>query len=175
MILYFDRKNILEFDGIMAGTRYYGVPLGSGYVSEIVDHYDQIPFSETVLLNFRTEFVPTSGKLTVRCWIEDYASIAFEGVAAGAYVAGTTFASPYGVAPVVAEIDYTKMFEGTTRLMVTEQIDIGKAFNGVVPPRYRLIFENSTDTHIWKHTLSGAPVPLCKVFANYVGVGPYNG
>lgn len=167
MILHFETQNIAHVQGASVGKDEYGIGLNSGYLSETIFHMNVTPFSEKILLNFIPGSVPTSGKLKVRVWREELSSLAFDSTPAGTYVEGVTFPASYGMAPVVAEIDYTEMVSGGSLIQVIREIDIGSFFNKVVPDHYRIIFENTTNATLSSNTLRYEP-KLAIVQATYV-------
>ena len=148
MRLFADYQTLTTFNGVSLGGQSYGVAASNGYITGIIDHVSEVPFAEVLLLNFKANSIPTTGKLVVRAWREEFSSFAFDSAAEGAYKEFVTFASPYGVAPVIAEIPYTEMFSGGQIFQMNREIDIGAGFNKNIPNRYRLIFENSTDVSL---------------------------
>lgn len=167
MIFYTERQLTINIAGTPVDQYKDGVSASNGYISEIIDHFDQIPFSEIAIVNFKPRSIPTTGKLVVRAWREEFSSAAFQSAVAGPYQHGVTFTTPYGIAPVIGEIDYTAMIEGGVAAQVIRQFDIGAAFDKNIPNRYRLIFENSTDANLNSENIIHDRV-LCAVYSSYI-------
>lgn len=145
MRLYAKYETIATFNGVGLAGQNAGVAASNGYVTGIINHNNQTPFSEVLLLNFSAMTTPTAGKLVVRAWREEFSSFAFDSAAEGAYLESVTFAAPYGYAPIIAEIPFEEMLSGGQIARVIKEIDIGAGFNKNIPNKYRLIFENSTN------------------------------
>ena len=145
MRLFADYQVKSTFNGVPLGGQSYGIAANNGYITGIIDHLKKAPFAEVLLLNFKANSIPTTGKLIVRAWREEFSSFAFDSAAEGAYKEFVTFPHPYGVAPIIAEIPHTEMFSGGQIFQMNREIDIGAGFNKNIPDRYRLIFENSTN------------------------------
>lgn len=169
MRLFADYQVKSIFNGASLGGQSYGIAANNGYITGIIDHLKEAPFAEVLLLNFKANGVPTTGKLIVRAWREEFSSFAFDSATEGAYKEAVTFARPYGVAPIIAEIPYADMISGGQPVQMNREIDIGAGFNKNIPDRYRLIFENSTDVPLSSANLRYQP-NLGIVYAMFAGM-----
>ena len=167
MLLSLQTQTVATVAGILFDRTNHGVEAGSGYISGVVDHLTILPFSEKMLLNFKPTTAPTVGSLKVRLWREELSGFSFDSTLAGTYVEGVTFPTPYGYAPIIAEINYAEMVSGVTPIQFIREIDLGAFFNKIIPNRYRIIFENTTNARILSKDLRANSL-LATIQAVYV-------
>ena len=135
------------------GGQNFGIAVGSGVISDIIDRSSATVFADIVDCNIRAATAPTTGKFTIKVWTEDFSSFSFNSVSAGTFIEGTTVTLPYGNAPVAYEVDGVNMFDGATQKRLYPSFNVASLFANRVPLSYRLIFLNNTDAVIQCGTL----------------------